>query len=358
MKIAIVAPAMVPIPPPKYGGIEQIVDLLARGMAERGHQITVFCCGGSKISGKNIRRIETSPYPAMEDLKRIRMWEEKEILTVLSQEKDFDVIHFNYEPIILRFEIDGKSVNLLDRFSSSVALTFHNSTDVPLHQKYYRSAESLYRHTVVFVSENQHSRVPFFPNSKVIYNGIPVEKFPMEKTKDNYFFFLGRINPIKGVLEAIETAKRTNTPLVIAAPIDKGAPDFYEKEVKPLIDGSLIRYIGEADFSTKTEYLKRARALLFPILWEEPFGLVMVEALACGTPVIAFRRGSVPEIIQDGVNGFVVDNVDGMVRAAGKLGEITAAQCRKSAERFSAKRMVEEYESLFSSLVNKKHPSE
>ncbi|MDP3778921.1 MAG: glycosyltransferase family 4 protein [bacterium] len=352
MKIAIVAPVMIPIPPPNYGGIERIVSELAFGLAGRGHEITVFCSGGSTISGNNLRKIETTPYPVMQDLKNIRAWEEKEIRAVLAMEKEFDAIHFNYEPVILRFGTVEAYKNLLDDFTVPVVLTFHNSTDVPAHQAYYKSAISLRRHTAIFISENQRSRVPFFPKSMVIYNGIPVEEFSVADTKENFLLFLGRINPVKGVLEAISVAKKTNIPLIIAAQIDAGSPGFFEQEVKPLIDGTFVRYVGEVGFRDKVEYLKNARVLLFPIRWEEPFGLVMIEALACGTPVVAFRRGSVPEIIQDGINGYIVNTLEEMVRAVPLCDNISPRTCRKSVEgRFSVERMVNEYEDVFKRLA-------
>ncbi len=348
MKIAIIAPVMVPVPPPKYGGIERIVDLLARGLAQRGHSITVFCAGGSTIADNGITRIETTPYPTNEHLDEHRKWEEKQIRAVIDRQEEFDAIHFNYEPIIFRVGDDREECNLLDRLKKPAVLTFHNTTDIPIHIEYYRSHKSLYRHTVVFISENQRSRVPFFPNAHVIYNGIPVKRFPFEEQKENYLLFLGRIMREKGVLDAIAVAKKTNVPLVIAAKVDPVDRVFYESEVKPLIDGGIIRYVGEIDFDTKVEYLKKARCLLFPIRWEEPFGLVVIEALACGTPVIAYRRGSVPEIIEHGVNGYIVDSIDAMADAAHNASKISPQMCRKSAEaRFDANRMIDEYENLF-----------
>lgn len=351
MKIAIVAPVMVPVPPPKYGGIEQIVDELARGLGERGHAVTVFCSGGSTVAGKNIERVETSPYPTRDHQEENRAWEIAQIETVLKRQDEFDVVHFNYEPTTFRVERDGKEINLLDHFKKPVACTFHNITTIPENIAYYRSAASLYRHIMIFVSQNQQSHVPFFPNSNVIYNAIPFELFPVEEKKDNYLFFLGRITPTKGILEAIAVAKRTGIPLVIAAKIDPVDRIFYETEVKSLIDDTLVRYVGEVNFEGKIEYLKKAHCLLFPILWEEPFGLVMVEAIACGTPVIAFRRGSVPEIIRDGVNGYAVDTLDEMVDAVGKCRDISPRECRRSVEkRFSIKRMVDGYEEVFRSI--------
>lgn len=352
MNIAIVSPIMVPVPPFKYGGVEQVIAELAHGLAQRGHVITVFCSGESTIEGKGIRRVETSPHPTQNRLDKNRLRETEQLLAVLGRQREFDVIHFNYEPLILRLNIDGTQINLLDFFETPVACTFHNTTDIPENMQYYRASPSLHRHAMVFISENQRSRASFFPNSKVIYNGLPLEKFPVEEQKENYLLFLGRITPVKGILEAIAVAEKTQIPLVIAAKVDPVDRVFYENEVKQKIDGKLVRYVGEVDFGEKIEYLAKARALLFPILWEEPFGLVVIEALACGTPVIAFRRGSVPEIIQDGINGCIVDTVDEMVRAVNKITSISPLRCRKSVEeKFSAGRMISEYEELFQKIA-------
>lgn len=354
MRIAIVSPVMGPIPPKKYGGIELIVNELVHGLAERGHEVTVFCSGESTIAGPNITRVETSPYPTREHPDENREWEKKQLLAVLNRQHDFDIIHLNYEPIACRFDENGALVNLLDSFEVPVALTFHNTTDIAANIAYYKNTSSLHRHAMIFVSENQRKRVAFFPKTHIVYNALPIGDFPLETQKENYLLFLGRITPSKGLPEAIAVAKKNNIPLFIIAKVDPVDHDYYEKEIKSHIDGKLIHYLGEADFSGKVAYLKKARCLLFPILWEEPFGLVMVEALACGTPVIAFRRGSVPEIIQDGVNGFIVDNIDEMAEAVKKVAIISPARCRDSVEkRFSVERMVNEYENLFKNIASK-----
>lgn len=352
MKIAIVSPVMGSIPPKKYGGIELIVDELVHGLAERGHNITVFCSGESTVAGSNIIRVETSPYPTREYPDENREWERKQLLEVLNRQHDFDVIHFNYEPIVFRFDVNGKIVNLLDSFKVPVVLTFHNTTSIAENIVYYKNTPTLHRHYMVFVSENQRKPVAFFPKTQVIYNALPVDDFSMEIEKETYLLFLGRITPTKGLPEAIAVAKKINIPLFIVAKIDPVDRDYYEKEIKSHIDGKLIRYLGEADFTGKVAYLKKAKCLLFPIIWEEPFGLVMVEALACGTPVVAFKRGSVPEIIQDGVNGFIVDNVDEMSEAVKKIDTISPVKCRESVKgRFSVERMVNEYENLFKKIA-------
>lgn len=354
MKIAIVSPVMITVPPLKYGGIQLIVDELAQGLAKHGHEVTIFCSGGSTIEGKNIIRVETSPYPTFDRSDENRKWEECQLLMVLERQNEFDIIHLNYEPAILNFEINGKKTNLLDLFITPVVLTFHNSTSVPENLEYYKNNPIKQRHTVVFISENHRHPLSFIPNSSVIYNGISVNLFPLVEKKDNSLLFLGRITRIKGILEAISVSEKTKIPLIIVASIDPSDREFYETEVKPRIDNSLICYVGPADFSAKIEYLKKAKCLIFPILWEEPFGLVMIEALACGTPVIAFRRGSVPEIIQDGINGFIVDNVDEMSAAVEKIETISPLKCRESVEnRFTVEHMVDEYEKLFEKVISK-----
>ncbi|MDP2709147.1 MAG: glycosyltransferase [bacterium] len=190
MKIAIVSPVMGPIPPRKYGGIELIVDELVHGLAERGHAVTVFCSGESIITGPNIIRVETSPYPTREHPDENREWERKQLLEVLNRQHDFDVIHLNYEPTVCRFNVNGTSVNILDSFKVPVVLTFHNTTDISENVAYYKNTPALHRHTMVFVSENQRKPVAFFPKTQVIYNALPIENFPLETEKENYLLFL------------------------------------------------------------------------------------------------------------------------------------------------------------------------
>lgn len=358
MKIAIVSPVMVPVPPPKYGGIQLIVAEIAEGLAKRGHQVTVFCSGESTIGGKNITRVASSTHSTKNFLKNSRenrLWEELQMEEIVRRQKEFDVVHMHYEPAVCKFKNDDKETDFSRLLKVPTVFTFHNSTSVPQMLEYYRGNVPPKNHNFVFISKNQQKPLRFLPNSQVIYNGIPIGLFPMEKNKEDFLLFLGRITPDKGILEAIEVAQKTKKPLTIAASISDKDRKFYKKEIFPKIDGKLIRYVGEADFTGKIEYLKKASCLLFPILWEEPFGLVMIEALACGTPVIAFRRGSVPEIIRDGENGFIVENVGQMAEAVTKTGKISADKCRKSVEkRFSVERMVDEYENVFKRIMKKR----
>ncbi len=355
MKIAIVSPMLIPVPPIKYGGIQLIVAEVAKGLAKRGHQVTVFCSGESTIGGENITKVESYPYPTSLHPEENRHWEERQLTEIIKRQGEFDVIHMHYEPAVCRFKIDGNDVDLSQLFTVPVVFTFHNSTSISEHIKYYHKNIGLFKnHNFVFISKNQRLPLFFLPNANIIYNGLAVENFSFLQHKEAYLLFLGRITPSKGILEAITVAEKTKIPLIIAANIDSVDQDFYVKLVKPRIDGELIKYIGEVDFDAKVEYLKKACCLLFPILWEEPFGLVMIEALACGTPVVAFKRGSVPEIIQDGVNGFIVNNVDEMIEAVKKTEMISAETCRQSVEeKFSIKHMINEYENLLIRITKK-----
>lgn len=351
MKIAIVCPVAATVPPETYGGIQFIVDQLVRGLAKRGHEVTVFCSGKSTIGGENIWRVETSPYPTIDHSDENRFWEKRQLLSVIERQEEFDVIHLNYEPIVLEFENGEGTVDLLDFFSAPVVVTFHNATNMPKHIEYYENKNLPGLVHAVFISEKQRSHLSFLANTSVIYNGIPVERFPFDNSKEEYLLFLGRITHLKGISEAIEVSQKTRIPLVIAANIDTSDRDFFNEKVAPQIDGKLVRYVGEADFAAKIGYLKKARCLLFPVLWEEPFGLVMIEALACGTPVIAFGNGSVPEIIQKGVNGFIVSDVEEMVQAVGKVKDISPERCRETVKKlFSSEHMVDEYENLFKKI--------
>src|SRR3990170_8036397 len=286
-RIGEVIPLMNTIPPKKYGGIEVIVQELSLGFAKKGYKIGVFCAKGSQLKETNIHLIESSPYPTIEDLSQNRKFEINEFLKVLSNQSNFDLFHFHYEPIVLNCTIDSIEFNFLNFIKKPILITFHNTTHIQEHIDFYKEHKNLWQYDYVFISKNQKDPLKFFPNSTIIYNGIDIKKLPFKNEPGDYLLFLGRITDFKGILEAIQIANLVNIKLVIAAK---------------------VVYVGEVDFNQKIEYLKNALCLLFPIKWEEPFGLVLVEAMACGTPVVAFDRGSVSEIVEDGVTGFLVTN--------------------------------------------------
>lgn len=351
-RIGEVIPLMNTIPPKKYGGIEVIVQELSLGFAKKGYKIGVFCAKGSQLKEANVDLIESSPFPTIEDLSQNRKFEINEFLKVLSNQSNFDLFHFHYEPIVLNCKVDNIEFNFLNFIKKPILITFHNTTHIGKHIDFYKEHKNLWQYDYVFISKNQRDPLKFFPNSTIIYNGIDVKRLPFENKPGDYLLFLGRITDFKGILEAIQIANLVNIKLVIAAKVDPTDEDFYNQKVKPLIDGIKIVYVGEVDFNQKIEYLKNALCLIFPIKWEEPFGLVLTEAMACGTPVVAFDRGSVSEIVEDGVTGFVVTNVDQATKAISKIGQIDRAKCRERVEKyFSQEIMLNAYEQLYKKLL-------
>lgn len=351
-RIAEIIPLMTTIPPKKYGGIELIAQELSLGFAKKGYKIGVFCAKGSKLKEVNVDLIECSPFPTIEDLSQNRKFEINEFLKVLSNQSNFDFFHFHFEPIVLNCKVDNIEFNFLNFINKPILITFHNTTHIQEHIDFYKEHKNLWQYNYVFISKNQRESLKFFPNSTIIYNGIDVKRFPFKNEPGDYLLFLGRITDFKGILEAIQIANIVNKKLVIAGKVDPTDENFYTQKVKPLIDGVKIVYAGEVDFNQKIEYLKNAFCLLFPIKWDEPFGLVLIEAMACGTPVVAFDRGSVGEIVEDGVTGFVVNNIDQAAQAIGKIGKIDRAKCRERVEKhFSLEIMLNAYEQLYKKLL-------
>jgi glycosyltransferase involved in cell wall biosynthesis len=352
LKIAQVAPVMLTIPPQKYGGIERDTAELSIGLVGKGHSVTVFAAKGSSFNSE-VKVVESSPFPTSEDMSQNRKWEIHQILQVLSMQDQFDIINLHYEPLVLRAKIENREFNLVEYFRKPIVVTFHNQTYIPENINYYKSHQELWELPYIFISESQRKPLNFFSNTEVIFNGIPVEKFEHTDTPEDYLLFLGRITPQKGILEAIQVAKQTGRKLIIAARIDAADLKFYEDQIKPLIDGSRIIYVGEVGGDQKIKLLRNSYAMIFPALWNEPLGLVMLEAHASGTPVIAFNKGSVPEVIVDGVTGFIVDNIEKMVKAVEKIPSLDRRQCRKRAEElFTTQQMVDKYEHFFYKVLS------
>ncbi|MBL8014771.1 MAG: glycosyltransferase family 4 protein [Candidatus Doudnabacteria bacterium] len=331
MKIAHVVPVLAPIPPLKYGGIERIAAQLAEYQASNGDEVTVFCAGQSTLKGNGIKMVEISPFPTLQNPSEHTKYEIDEFLSVISRQGEFDLIHFHFEPIIANFKIQGLEFNLLKYLRTPFICTFHNMTSVEAHQQYYKANKDIHSVFCNFVSESQRKPLKdYFFNSEVIYNSVPVEKFRFNDEPEDYFAFLGRIIPEKGIFEAIEIAKRSNTRLLIAAKTDKEDLEFLKNELGDLVDGKQVKFIGEVGHDEKVELLSNAKALLFPIKLAESFGLVMAESLACGTPVVAFNRASVPEVIENGVTGIIGESVEDIVGKLPLLEKIERSKCRES----------------------------
>lgn len=339
MKIAQIAPLYEAVPPLLYGGTERVVSYLTEELVSQGHEVTLFASGDSLTSArlasccKKALRLDSScvdPIPH-----HLLMLEQ-----LYDMSREFDVLHFHID--YLHFP--------LSRLHRAVHLTtLHGRLDIADLVPLYREFTDL---PVVSISDAQRRPLSWINWRGTVYHGLPPDLLAFNEKGGDYLAFLGRISPEKGVEAAIDIARRSGIALKIAAKVDKVDVPYYETEIKPLLDGPLVEFLGEIGEKDKQEFLGNALSLLFPIRWEEPFGLVMIESMACGTPVIAFNRGSVAEVIGDGVSGFVVDDVDQAVRAAALVGGLSRAGCRKYfEERFVAARMASDYLALYRELV-------
>lgn len=338
MKIAQFAPIWIPVPPRSYGGTEFMVSELTEKLIARGHQVTLFASGGS-VTGAEL----VSPWPSS-------LWQAKitsphavwslHFSNLLDRHEDFDIIHDHctfYTAPFTRF------------LKPPVVSTLHRPLTPETHKVFDRYPNTHY----VPISRDQQSSAAFLKNVRYIYNGIPVERFPFSPTHQGYLLWLSKIMPTKGVLDAIKAARLAGEKLVIAGNIiGEENERFFKYEVQPLIDNDRVTYVGEADFEAKIKLYKGAKALLCPFNRREPFGLVMIESMACGAPVIGFNRGAVPELVEDGVTGFVVEDVEQMAAAIAKVSLIDRGACRRRVEeRFSINRMVDEYEALYKRIL-------
>ena len=344
MRIAVLCPPWIPVPPTGYGGIEWVVSLLVEELVARGHDVTLFASGGSRTKAELISVFDEAP---MGDMHRnvpdarhaARAF--REILARAGTPRSFDVMHDHSACIALA---------AAPALPVPVVHTLHGAFTHEMKEFYAGVAVGV---TFVAISKVQRDDMPSLPVSKIVPNSVDVESFPFAPAKGDYLLCLGRITRDKGQDVAVSVAKRTGVPLVLAGKIDPGADQqFFDEAILPHIDGQLVRFEGEVPDERKKELLAGARAALFPIRWQEPFGLVMVEAMSCGTPVIANGWGAVPEVVTDGVTGFITQDEDGMVAALGRLDEIDPARCRADAlARFSPAGMADAYERVYAEAV-------
>ena len=344
MRIAQLAPTYERVPPRTYGGTELVVHLLTEELVRRGHDVTLFATGDS-LTKARLRSVTAEPVrygEATDDgLSHAEYLQLANAQACFLAERrgEFDVVH-NHAGI--------EGMVLAEASDTPVVSTMHNPY-VPRTRPIW-DAYPWFHHAVSAAS------VATFPARGAlppIHHGIDVASFAVGEPQ-GYLLFLGRFSPAKGADRAIEAARLAGRRLVLAGKIDAADAEHAREAIEPLIDGDKVRYVGEADAETKGRLLAGADALLFPIEWDEPFGLVMIEALASGTPVIGFRRASVPEIVDDGRTGFVVDDVEAMAEAIGRLGEIDRHECRLAAERrFTVDRMVDDVEAMYRTVVGR-----
>lgn len=351
LKIAQFAPPWIEVPPRKYGGAELIVSYLTEELIKRGHDVTLFASGDSKTQAKLV-----SAFPKALYWKGVP-WTDSyyplfHTLTTFEKAENFDIIHNHYGYFGLCFSSLVKTPTVT---------TYHGDfVSAEKNLGKYKILKKLRRFPFVSISNSQRKLASLKLNfAATIYNGIDVKQFQFNAKPNKYLTWLGRITPKKGLLEAIKVAKKLNLPLKIAAKIDKNClsdVEFYEKEIKPLIDGKKIIFLGEIKgYKEKSNFLKNSLALLNPITWNEPFGLVMIEAMACGTPVIVFNRGSAKEVVENGKTGFVVKNINEMVKAVKKVDKISRRACRQRVEKyFTYQKMVSDYEKVYYKILRTK----
>jgi glycosyltransferase involved in cell wall biosynthesis len=341
MRIAQIAPLAESCPPALYGGTERVVAYLTEELAAQGHDVTLFASGDSITSAELVpcceRALRLCPGPVDALPFHMIMLEE-----VARRAHHFDVLHFH---------IDLMHAPVVRAFAERTVTTLHGRLDLPELQPFYRTFPRL---PLVSISNAQRRPMPPVNWLGTVHHGLPERLLPYAPTASGgYLAFLGRISPEKRPDRAIEIAARAGMPLKIAAKIDRVDRPYWEELVEPLVrKHAKVEYIGEIGEREKPDFLGGATALVFPIDWEEPFGLVMIEAMACGTPVIAYRAGSVPEVIDHGQSGFIVSSIDEAVRAVERLDALPRAGVRDRFEaRFTADRMADDYLDIYRTLA-------
>ena len=339
MKIAQIAPLYESVPPRTYGGSERIVSYLTDELVRQGHDVTLFASGDSVTEADLVsvceRSLRLDEHCVDQLSHHVVMLEQ-----VMRRAAEFDIIHFHVDYLHFPFS---------RRMRTPHVTTLHGRLDladlIPLYDEFAEIP-------VVSISDSQREPLPHANWVATIQHGLPHDTYTLHTEPGTYFAFLGRISPEKRVDRAIEIARKLDTPIKIAAKVDRVDREYFKARIEPMLDDPLVEYLGEIGEVEKSAFLGRARALLFPIDWPEPFGLVMIEAIASGTPVIAYRRGSVTEVIEHGVTGFIVDGEDDALAHAARVGELDRRRCRAVFEqRFSAQRMASDYMKVYERLV-------
>ncbi|APA89843.1 glycosyltransferase family 4 protein (plasmid) [Paraburkholderia sprentiae WSM5005] len=341
MRIAQIAPLYESVPPFAYGATERVVSYLTEGLVAHGHDVTLYASADSTTAA---RLVPICPRGLWRDA---NVWDTqthhlRQLARVIRDAHHFDIVHFHGEP--LHFPC-------AERLPCRSLTTLHGRLLPHDHGPLFREFA---RVPVVSISASQRRPVPWANWQGTVHHGLPLGEFEFQPMAGSYLLFLGRMMPEKGPDLAIDIARRSGLPLKIAAKIHAGERDYFREHIDPLLRRSsgFTEYLGEVGGLARRQLIANARALLLPIQWDEPFGMVIIEALACGTPVIAFRRGAVPELLEDGVSGLIVDNVDEAVRAVGRVGGIERGACRRAFERrFTAARMTDDYLTIYDTLL-------
>jgi glycosyltransferase involved in cell wall biosynthesis len=340
MKIAQIAPPIESVPPRLYGGTERVVSYLTEELVRLGHEVTLFASGDSVTSARLVSCATTAlrldpkvrdPIPYyMLMLDRVRECAD-----------DFDILHFH---------IDYFHFPLFRPLAGRTVTTLHGRQDLPDLQPLYLGFSEM---PLVSISNGQRSPIQNANFVATVYHGVPLDLHrPTFNPRDGYLAFLGRISPEKGVDRAIEVARTIGVPLKIAAKVDRVDADYFHEQIAPLLKGPGVEFIGEIDERQKTDFLGQALALMFLIDWPEPFGLAMIEAMACGTPVLALRRGSVEEVVEDGLTGRIVDSIEQATVSARHVMMLDRHAVRQRfEERFTAARMAKDYVQVYNAVI-------
>jgi glycosyltransferase involved in cell wall biosynthesis len=340
MKIAQIAPLVESVPPQGYGGTERVVSYLTEALVDMGHEVTLFASGDSVTAARLVAVAERGLRldPRHRDP---LVWTTLLIDQVFESASRFDILHFH---------IDYQHFPLARRCRTPSVTTLHGRQDLP-------DLAALYRHfrerPLVSISDSQREPLPGANWCATIHHGLPADLYRFHPEPADYFAFVGRLSPEKRVDRAIDIATTCGTRLRIGAKVDPADRDYFESVVRPLLSHPLVEYVGEVSEKDKGDFIGGARALLFPIDWPEPFGLVMIEALACGTPVLSYAGGSVPEVLEHGVTGYIVSDRQQAIAAARRIDRIDRRRCRQAFEdRFTARVMAERYLEVYRSLAN------
>jgi glycosyltransferase involved in cell wall biosynthesis len=339
VKIAQVAPLYESVPPQAYGGTERVVSYLTEALVEMDHDVTLFATGDSvtcanlvSVVPRGLRLDPENPDPLV--------WHTIMMDSVLKAARSFDIIHFH---------TDVLQLPLARECPTACVSTAHGRLDIPdLNSLFSRFP----KHPMVSISNSQREPLPWLNWRATVHHGLPLGLYSLHEAPHDYFAFVGRISPEKRADRAIEIAKACGKPLRIAAKVDAADMAYFESTIQPLLDDPLVTFEGEIGDDAKNDFIGNSLALLMPIDWPEPFGLVMIEAMACGTPVIAYANGSVPEVIDQGVTGFIVDNQEQAIAAARNIAQFDRRRCRQVFEqRFAARVMAKRYLDVYHELA-------
>jgi glycosyltransferase involved in cell wall biosynthesis len=345
MKILQIAPLWESVPPPAYGGTEAVVHLIVEELVKEGHDVTL-CASGDSVTSARLQAVYPRSLRSANDLECKQMYSWQHAALALKHARSYDIIH-NHA---------GEEVMALSHLVPDVPMLTTMHCNITSDARFIWDRYHGYYNTISWAQRRLMPDVRGGKFTGVAYNPIDVPSFPFQERKEDFLLFLSRISPEKGPHLAVEVARRTGRRLVIAGKVDPADHAFFLGTIEPLIDGDRVVFLGEADAWLKRDLYRRASCIVMPIMWEEPFGLVMAEAQACGTPVVTFARGAAPEIVRNGKTGFVVQTLDEMVNAVQMVREIAPSDCREWVASFDAPLIAERYLALYTAILQEQRP--